>query len=216
MDFLGRGESRCKGPGEAHRPACVRKSHTAGWGDEVREVGRPLWEKGVLHNFSSLPVPSLLQWSPAQMTRLSFSPVAARQGSPWTAHHSPRSWPGFQGRSSQPGQPRGPLSICRRPHALPRAGLRAQLPCCCYSWKLPQKHCTPNRCWRPGPCLLPPQQDTPARATTMQEATLPSSARRPRTFHITSFPGEDPRMEKTLGRREEEPQGQGGDWRGGR
>ena len=106
--------------------------------------------------------------------------------------------------------------MCRRPHALPRAGLRAQLPCCCYSWKLLQKHCTPNRCWRPGPCPLPPPQDTLAGATTSQEAALLSSARRSHTFHITRFPGEDLRMEKTLGKREEEPQGQGGDWRGRR
>lgn len=88
MDILGRGESGCKGPGGAHRPACARQTHMDGWGDEAKVERAPVGREA-LHTFSSLPIPSLLQWSPAWMTRLSFSFVAAPQGGPWTAHQSP-------------------------------------------------------------------------------------------------------------------------------
>ena len=91
MDILGRGESGYKGPGAAHRPSCVRKTHMAGWGDEAGEVERAPVGRGALHTFSSLPIPSLLQRSLARMTRLSFSSVAAPRGGPWMAHRSPRS-----------------------------------------------------------------------------------------------------------------------------
>ncbi|XP_065770189.1 uncharacterized protein C4orf50 homolog [Muntiacus reevesi] len=76
--------------------------------------------------------------------------------------------------------------------------------------------CPPGQSMDGSPLPVELAWDTPTGAPTVQEAALPSSAKRPCTFHITSFPGEDPRLEKTLGRREEEPQGQGGDWRGER
>ena len=91
MDILGRGESGCEPTGAAHRPTCVRKTRMAGWGDEAGEVERAPVGRGALHTFSSLPIPSLLQRSLAQMTRLSFSSVAALRGGPWLAHQSPRS-----------------------------------------------------------------------------------------------------------------------------
>ena len=46
MDILGRGESGCKGPGGAHRPACARQTHMDGWGDEAKVERAPVDKQG--------------------------------------------------------------------------------------------------------------------------------------------------------------------------
>lgn len=68
-------------------------------------LGRPIWLDGEMrpewrglqwgergaHTFSSLPIPSLLQRSPAWMTTRLSSHSWLPPGRPWTAHQSSRS-----------------------------------------------------------------------------------------------------------------------------
>lgn len=207
MDILGRGESGVKALG-AHRPACARKTHLAGWGDEAR-VERALVGVEAPHTFSSLPIPSLLQRSPAWMTRLSFSFVAAPKGRSMDGSPVLEGLTGFQGRSSQPGLPRDPSLHVQASACPPQGRAVGPAPSRCFSWKLPQKHCT-QQVLEAWPCPLPPPQDTPAGATTGQR--LHCLARPGRPTHISHHQIRE-RSQGWKGLWEvgrERPQGQGG------
>lgn len=167
----------------------------------------PGGERGA-HTFSSLPIPSLLQPEPClddQTLSHSWPPPPGRSmdGSPVPAELT---WVPGQKLTARPAQ--GP-SLHVQASACPPRPLWAQLPCRCYSWKLPQKHCTPNRCWRPGPCPLPPPQDTPAVGPPPGKR-LHCLARPGGSSHIShhQIPERGAKDGKDSGKGEEEPQGQ--------
>lgn len=102
-DILGRVKSTCKGPRVVPAVSCVGKSLSPvqlvrrhGEPQEVSGGGGAEWRKGLFHTSFSLSIRSLLWQSLAWMNRFFSWSVAAPQGSAWTSHSSPWTWPGFQ------------------------------------------------------------------------------------------------------------------------